>query len=45
MLTIDGMQAFGTIPELEALGAGHTAYVVRARRIEGATWEVEVMPL
>jgi hypothetical protein len=45
MLTIDGMQAFGSIRELEALGAGHAAYVVRARRIEGATWEVEVMPL
>lgn len=45
MLAVDGAQAFGSIGELEALGGGREAYVVRARRLDGALWEVEVMPL
>jgi hypothetical protein len=42
-LRVDGEQAFGRIPELEALARG--ASVVRARRIEGSLWEVQVDPL
>ena len=45
VLSIDGAQAFGTIPALEALGGGRSSYVVQARRIDGASWEVEAMPL
>ena len=42
-LTVDGVDTFGTIPELEALGRRvGEAYVVRARRIDGELWEVQV---
>jgi hypothetical protein len=45
-LAVDGRPVFGSIPELEALGeARGTSYVIRARRLDGSTWEVEVMPL
>jgi hypothetical protein len=36
MLTIDGDRSFGTIDILE-----RPDHVVRARRIDGDTWEVE----
>jgi hypothetical protein len=43
---VDGQQRFGSIPELEALGeARGKSYVVQARRLDGSTWEVEVLPL
>ncbi len=45
VLAVDGAQAFGTIPALEALGGGRSSYVVQAHRLDGATWEVEAMPL
>jgi hypothetical protein len=45
-LVVDGLQAFGSIPELEALGeARGKSYVVHAKRLDGSTWEVEVLPL
>jgi len=45
-LTVDGERAFGTIPELERLGrAEGEAYVVRATRVDGNAWEIEVHPL
>ena len=45
-LTVDGMRAYGEVPELERYGEGRgRSYVVRARRIDGSTWEVEAMPL
>ncbi len=40
MLSIDGERSFGTISALE-----RPQHVVRARRIEGDVWEVEVDPL
>ena len=40
MLAIDGERSFGTIAALE-----RPHHVVRARRIEGEVWEVEVDPL
>jgi hypothetical protein len=40
-LTVDGARAFGTIPELERLGASEgDSYVVRATRLDGNLWEV-----
>lgn len=43
---LDGEPTLAPVPELEALGAGrYDAYVVRATRLEGAVWEVEVAPL
>ncbi len=39
-LAIDGERSFGTIAALERPG-----HVVRARRIDGAVWEIEVEPL
>ena len=39
-LLIDGAQTFGSIPALE-----RPEHVVRARRVDGETWEVEVDPL
>ena len=42
---VDGEPTLAPVPELEALGARHAAYVVRARRLEGAIWEVEVTAL
>jgi len=45
-LTIDGAREFGTIPELESLGAGESdAFVVRAKRLDGDLWEVTVSAL
>jgi hypothetical protein len=45
-LVVDGAHAFGSIPELEAVGRRHgDAYVVRARRIDGDLWEVATDPL
>jgi hypothetical protein len=42
-LVVDGMRAFGTLPELEALAEGDA--VVRAVRIDENLWEVRVDPL
>ena len=39
-LLVDGARSFGSIPALE-----HPEHVVRARRVDGETWEVEVDPL
>lgn len=45
-LTVDGERPFGTIPELERLGASHgDSYVVRARRLDDNLWEVTASPL
>jgi hypothetical protein len=45
-LTVDGARAFGTIPELERLGASEgESYVVRATRLDGNLWEVAASPL
>jgi hypothetical protein len=45
-LTIDGQRSFGTIPELEQLGASVAPdYVVRGRRVAGRVWEVEASAL
>ena len=45
-LTVDGASAFGSIPALERLGerVGDT-YVVRAKRLDGALWEIQANPL
>ena len=42
---VDGAHGFGSVPELQALGAGMPSYVVRADRIDGDLWEVAVLPL
>jgi hypothetical protein len=42
---VDGGHGFGSVPELEALGAGMPSFVVRADRIDGNLWEVTVLPL
>ncbi|HZQ65066.1 MAG TPA: hypothetical protein VFA66_07565 [Gaiellaceae bacterium] len=43
---VDGQSSFGSIPALEQVGAARgESYVVQARRLEGSTWEVEVVPL
>jgi hypothetical protein len=43
---VDGERVFGSVPELERVGEREGgAYVVRARRVEGRLWEVEVNPL
>jgi hypothetical protein len=43
---IDGEPTLAGAPELEQLGATrHTAFVVTAARLTGATWEVSVTPL
>ena len=39
-LAVDGARSFGSIPQLE-----RPEHVVRARRIDGAVWEVTVDPL
>jgi hypothetical protein len=45
-LTVDGARAFGTIPELERLGARDSpSYVVRATRLDGNLWEVAASAL
>jgi hypothetical protein len=44
--TVDGTRAFGTIPELERLGASQSdSYVVRATRLDGDVWEVTASAL
>ena len=42
---VDGAPSLGSVPALEALGAGLASYVVRADRIDGDLWEVVVLPL
>ena len=44
-LVVDGAEAFGSVPALEALGAELQAYVVRASRLDGDLFEVELTPL
>jgi hypothetical protein len=45
-LLVDGAHSFGSLPALERLGQTRgQSYVVRARRLEGTAWEVEVLPL
>ena len=45
-LVVDGERAFGAVPELERIGERQgITYVVRARRLEDAFWEVEAHPL
>ena len=44
--TVDGQEAFGSVPELERVGRSlGESYVVRARRLEGDLWEIEADPL
>jgi hypothetical protein len=45
ILTVDGMRSFEAIPELEALGGRRIDYVVRARRVGGRSWQVDVEAL
>ena len=42
-LVIDGVRAFGTLPELEKLADGDS--VIRAARLDGDLWEIRVDPL
>jgi hypothetical protein len=43
---VDGARTFGSLRGLERLAAGrHESYAVRAGRLDGALWEVEVSPL
>jgi hypothetical protein len=42
-LVVDGNRSFGTMPELEALAEGDA--VIRASRLDGDLWEVQVDPL
>jgi hypothetical protein len=45
-LLVDGARTFGSMPALERLAeARHDAYAVRAARLEGDLWEVEISPL
>jgi hypothetical protein len=45
-LAVDGERTFGGIPELQRIGERQgLTYVVRARRLEDAFWEVEAHPL
>jgi hypothetical protein len=45
-LRVDGIPSNAKVPELEALGASRFAtFVVRAHRLDGALFEVEVEPL
>ena len=45
-LTIDGEPSLVPLPTLEALAAReHEDYVLRAERVDGAVWEIEVTPL
>jgi len=41
-VTVDGMRSFAAVPELEALGGRFTDYVVRAHRLGGRAWQVDV---
>ena len=45
-LTVDGASSFGRIPQLEAAGESRAPdYALRARRLDGSLWEVDVTPL
>jgi hypothetical protein len=45
-LTVDGVRSFGSIPQLEELGADRAVdFVVHASRLDGTLWEVRVDPL
>lgn len=45
-LLVDGARTFGSMPALERLAQDrHDAYAVRAARLDGDLWEVEVSPL
>jgi hypothetical protein len=45
-LLVDGARTFGSWPALERLAEGrYEAYAVRAARLDGDVWEVEVSPL
>jgi hypothetical protein len=45
-LTVDGARAFGSVPELEDLGARDSdSFVVRAKRLDGDLWEVTASAL
>jgi hypothetical protein len=46
-LLVDGSREFGSVPELEQLARqrGLDSYVVRARRLDGPLWEVQVSAL
>lgn len=45
-LVVDRQGTFGSLPELEALGARRSdAYVVNAKRLDGRLWEVKVASL
>ena len=45
-LLVDGASVFGSIPELEELGAARgESYVVQGQRLTGSFWEVRVVPL
>lgn len=42
-LTVDGARSFGSVPQLERLGASRSGdYVVHASRLDGSLWEVRV---
>ena len=45
IVTVDGMRTFVEIPELEALGRRYPDYVVRAARLRGTIWQVDVEQL
>jgi hypothetical protein len=45
-LLVDGLPGFGSVPALERYGAArYGSFVVRARRLDETSWEVEVSPL
>jgi hypothetical protein len=46
VLVVDGLPAFGSIPQLEEVGRKQgESYVVRARRLDEDLWEVQADPL
>ena len=45
ILVVDGRPAFGSAPGLERLMGEAAEYVVRAIRLDGPFWQVEVTPL
>lgn len=46
-LVVDSSREFGSVAELESLARarGFDAYVIRARRLDGQLWEVQLTPL
>jgi len=45
-MTVDGSHAFGRVPQLEAAGEERGPdYALRANRLDGSLWEVDVTPL